>query len=140
MKTIQKKEKGKNVKTIKPNQYVRTKGYSLTQKNLLNYLCKTYPNVFNSDEPVPLKIGIKNDIIEELKEYDPTLSKKLVSSTLMLYTSRLKYKMSLLKNSHRMGLDGSSGDEIKSEHKHDASYSIIYFIRGVKKHLEKKNK
>lgn len=82
--------------------------------NTINWLVATYPNCFNLRFPRPLKVGIINDIFS--KEQWPH-SKKLLRKGLGFYAASFLYQNALLRDAHRISLEGVIVDEVTEPQK-----------------------
>ncbi len=130
--TAVKKEEVKGVKGdlqgLKTNTCVHSKRIPLGKnervKAALNWLCTTFPSLFNTADRLPLKLGIMHDITmwlavqsnaeNVLRESDtgahvPAIfpTKKAIRDALSVYTHSQQYQKSLLEKDKRYDLNGS---------------------------------
>jgi ProP effector len=85
------------------------------QKECLDFLCKRFPQCFSRQSPKPLKINIFYDILETLGKEAP-FSKSTLRKTLQFYCHNFNYLNSVIKISHRFGLDGQEAGNVDSKH------------------------
>jgi len=87
-----------------------------TNKQVVLYLIEKFPKCFIAQgEAKPLKIGIFQDITEQLKD-DPKVSKTLLRSALRQYTASWRYLHGLKPGAKRIDLDGTECAELEQEH------------------------
>jgi ProP effector len=85
-------------------------------KEVIAFLAETFPASFSlTGDAKPLKIGIFQDIVEQLKD-EERLSKTLLRSTLRHYTNSWRYLHSVKEGAFRVDLDGSHNAAIEKEH------------------------
>ena len=85
-------------------------------KELIAYLCERFPACFILDgEAKPLKIGIFQDLAERLAE-DPKVSKTLLRSALLQYTSSWRYLHGVKAGATRVDLDCNEAGILTEEH------------------------
>jgi ProP effector len=93
-------------------------------KEVIAFLAETFPASFSlSGDAKPLKIGIFQDIVEQLKD-EERLSKTLLRSTLRHYTNSWRYLHSVKEGAFRVNLDGSHDAAIEKEHADHAQLQL----------------
>ena len=88
---------------------------------VVEILVKKYPKIFNKKEPKPLKIGILEDIAEDLGE---ELSKTEIKKGLKYYTSAIQYHQAIMAERYRVNLNGNRVSLISEEHKEFAQKQL----------------
>ncbi len=85
-------------------------------KVVIEFLAKKYPNSFSvKGEAKPLKIGIFNDIANELAEDEPA-SKTQIRHALRRYTNSWRYLEAVIKGGQRVDLNGEDFEPVTEEH------------------------
>lgn len=106
-----------------------------TSKEVIAFLAQTFPQCFSlQGEAKPLKVGIFQDLSEQLKDNE-NLSKTLLRASLRHYTNSWRYLYSIKEGSHRVNLDGSDDEIITKEH---AEYAEQKLAESKKKVAEKR--
>ena len=80
-----------------------------------------YPNAFNKKEPQPLKLGILEDIAEDLQG---ELTKSQIRRGLKYYTNSIQYHQAIMVEKHRVNLNGEKVDLITEKHKEFAQKQL----------------
>ncbi|MGG2143437.1 ProQ/FINO family protein [Symbiopectobacterium sp. RP] len=80
-----------------------------------------WPQLFSLDHPKPLKIGIADDILEDIRTRELDLSRAKVSAALMFYTQTLAYQKAVFSGGSRFDLNGQPSGEITPEQQTHAS-------------------
>jgi len=94
-------------------------------KALLERLIETYPIAFlplGKSHVQPLKLGIHKELVPIIKEWGYEVA--VLRYTLGGYTRQLRYQMALLKNSHRIDLQGEPAGEISEVHRQTAQEKV----------------
>lgn len=73
---------------------------------VLSFLEKQYPQVFNQLNPRPLKVGIHLDVLREGIFKSQGISSLLVREALSLYTKRSRYRHAIERYKDRIDLKG----------------------------------
>ena len=71
-----------------------------------------YPKAFNKKKPKPLKLGILEDIAEDLQG---ELTKSQIRRGLKYYTNSIQYQQAIIVERHRVNLNGEKVDLIITE-------------------------
>lgn len=127
--TDAKNKKLKNKKDAKPKkqqqQEKRTIEDALQRRDkTLRWLCSKYPLCFNKQNPVPLKIGVNEDIFAILPKY---ISRGVVRKALAHYTRLSRYLNALVSNSNRYNLNGEIVGTISEKERDFAQMKIDSF-------------
>ena len=117
---------------------------STNKKETVECLISRWPNTFNWNNPKPLKIGIRDEILASTDSED---EKKCLLSALNTYFRRIKYVTSQINHTHRYDLNGNENELITDKEKEYAVQGLINFnkkkktkIENRKKHEEEKKK
>lgn len=90
-------------------------------KRIILLLVNKFPLCFSWTEPLPLKIGILEDVFAKISELqDETISKRSIRKALVYYTRAHLYKNALIEMKDRVDLDGNVVEEVSLEHKNQA--------------------
>ena len=83
---------------------------------IIEFLAERFPKGFSvKGEAKPLKVGIFNDIAEQLTE-DDAVSKTQVRHALRRYTNSWRYLEAVTKGGNRVDLEGNPVEELTAEH------------------------
>jgi sRNA-binding protein len=134
----QSQENKKNLHNIKAHQQ-RLKSI----RKATTWLCKTFPDSFNWEQPKPLKRNIQHDIYAALAkvkvEHSNQPSKTLIRNALNYYTGRYAYLKATLSQTHRIDLQGKEAEEICQAHK-DYAQALLQQKQAARKKLKEKHK
>jgi len=116
------------IKVEKPKKKLIKEKSKDPKKSTLNWLCKTYPNLFNKLlRKKPLKVGIAEDIFNDLLTHFPKLTekgiqewKKNIKQAIKFYCNGHMYLENIIKVSHRFDLQGNKCMEITTTEKDHA--------------------
>ena len=97
----------------------------------MNILIESYPKLFATKEPLPLAIGVKNQILAEQAE-----SKSAIRRAIHYYCNSLKYLHSFKTNTHRYDLKGNPVIELSQADKEYAAQQC----REIKSSFNSKKK
>mgnify|MGYP005992961923 CR=1 FL=1 len=87
----------------------------ITSKEIIAYLAEKFPACFSLEGKVkPLKVGVFQELAEQLKE-DDKVSKTQLRQALRHYTSSWRYLKSIKAGSHRVNLAGEDAELIDQE-------------------------
>ena len=79
-------------------------------KAAMALLCEHYPEIFNLNEPKPLKIGIHQDLAADEK-----ISKTKIRRGLSAYVRHHKYHACLIPGANRVGIDGQVTGQVTED-------------------------
>ena len=85
-------------------------------KEVLLWLCETFPKTFSVSDPKPLKTDILKDIFTALPE-DKEISRKPIREVISSYVKRGAYHRALIQSTHRLDLGGRPVQDIDPVHK-----------------------
>lgn len=80
-----------------------------------------WPQLLSIDHPKPLRIGIADDILEDIKARELDLSRSKVSAALMFYSQNPAYQEAVLSGGSRFNLNGQPCGDITPEQQTHAS-------------------
>ncbi|EHE1282194.1 ProQ/FinO family protein [Salmonella enterica] len=82
------------------------------------------PELFNLDEPKPLKVGVLDDIQQDIAARDLTIGAGVLKAAIASYTRRIRYKKALAAGGARYDLNGQRCGEITPEQQREAADDI----------------
>ena len=95
-----------------------------SSKEVIGFLAETFPACFSIEgEAKPLKIGIFQDIAEQITE-EPRLSKTLLRLSLRHYTNSWRYLQSVKEGEQRVDLDGNGVALVELDHAEHAKKQL----------------
>ena len=110
---------------------------SANKKETAEILTIRWPKTFSWSNPKPLKIGIREEVLDSTHSED---EKKILLSALNAYFRRIKYVTSPLNNTHRYDLNGNESELITDKEKEHAVQSLINFNKKKKEKSKNKRK
>ena len=110
---------------------------SANKKDIAEILTKLWPDTFSWSNPKPLKIGIREEILESTDSED---EKKVLLSALNCYVRRIKYVTSPINHTHRYDLNGNENELITDKEKEYAVQGLINFNKNKKAKLKSRSK
>jgi hypothetical protein len=105
-------------------------------REVINWLCTTFPSAFNFSSPLPLKLHITKDLYVHLPT-DGSISKVKLRAAIQYYTHSASYLNALMKASHRVDLNGHEVEPILEAHK-EFTQNILAQRQEKKKALKPK--
>lgn len=107
----------------------KAKAHQLTptakrNRRRMDNLIKHFPDVLSRKEPMPLKVGILDDMVNSLQARGATMGAGQVKSALAGYTSARQYLRALATGGPRYGIDGQPHGEVTPEHQQIAADTI----------------
>ncbi|EIZ2110877.1 ProQ/FinO family protein [Salmonella enterica] len=103
---------------------VRPEGMNRRQwKNLKNVrrVLAFWPELFDLNNPKPLKTGVLNDLIQDIAARDLTIGAGALKAALASYTRRIRYKKAIAAGGSRYDLNGQPCGEITPEQQQTAA-------------------
>ncbi|WP_234480055.1 ProQ/FINO family protein [Erwinia sp. S38] len=105
------------------------RGHQLTptakrNRRRIDNLIKHFPDVLSRKEPVPLKVGILDDMVDSLQARGATMGTGQVKAALTGYTSARRYLRAIAAGGPRYGIDGQPCGEVAPEHQQIAADAI----------------
>lgn len=117
---------------------------SANKKDIAEILTTLWPKTFSWSDPKPLKIGMREDVLESTESED---EKKTLDVALNCYVRRIKYATSPINHTHRYDLNGNENGLVTEKEKEHAVQVLINFNKKKKeksknrrKHEEEKKK
>lgn len=106
---------------------VRPEGMTRVQwKNLKNRhrVLAFWPELFNTDNPKPLKTGVLNDLIQDIAVRGLTISEGTLKRAVATYTHRIRYKKAIAAGGVRYDLNGQPCGEVTPEQQQEAAEEL----------------
>ncbi|ECI3890514.1 proQ/FINO family protein [Salmonella enterica subsp. enterica] len=103
---------------------VRPEGMNLRQwKNLKNVrrVLAFWPELFDLDNPKPLKVGVLDDIQRDIAARSLTIGAGVLKAAIASYTRRIRYKKALVAGGARYDLNGQPCGEVTPEQQQEAA-------------------
>lgn len=82
-----------------------------------------WPELFDLDNPKPLKVGVLDDIQRDIAARDLTIGAGVLKAALASYTRRIRYKKTLAAGGARYDLNGQPCGEVTPEQQKNAAES-----------------
>ncbi|GHU17232.1 hypothetical protein FACS189472_03820 [Alphaproteobacteria bacterium] len=89
------------------------------RNTVLQWLYEQYPLCFKKTAPLPLKVGIINDILAVLPE-DSEISRGSIRKAIAGYTHSKAYLQSLISSQYRYDLAGNQTEEVSEDNQKSA--------------------
>lgn len=102
----------------------RPEGMTRSQwKNLKNVrrVLACWPELFDLNNPKPLKTGVLNDLMQDIAARDLTIGAGALKAALASYTRRIRYKKAIAAGGARYDLNGQPCGEITPEQQQTAA-------------------
>ncbi|ECC9937403.1 ProQ/FinO family protein [Salmonella enterica subsp. enterica] len=106
---------------------VRPEGMTRRQwKNVKNMrrALAFWPVLFDLDNPKPLKVGVLNDLTEDITARGLTVGTGALKATLAIYTRRIRYQKALAAGGARYDLNGQPCGEVTPEQQQNAAVKL----------------
>ncbi len=106
---------------------VRPEGMTRVQwKNFkhMRRILAFWPELFNLDEPKPLKVGVLDDIQRDIAARSLTIGAGVLKAAIASYTRRIRYKKALAAGGARYDLNGQPCGEITPEQQQEAANEL----------------
>lgn len=105
-------------------EQVQEQASKLSNKEIIAYLAEKYPLCFSLEgEAKPLKIGLFQDLAEDLKD-DDKVSKTQLRQALRQYTSNWRYLHGCRLGAERVDLQGNPAGVLEQEHADHAAQQL----------------
>ncbi|EAP7665171.1 proQ/FINO family protein [Salmonella enterica] len=111
-------------KSKSAQERVRPEGMNLRQwKNLKNVrrVLAFWPELFDLDNPKPLKVGVLDDIQRDIAARSLTIGAGVLKAAIASYTRRIRYKKALAAGGARYDLNGQPCGEVTPEQQQEAA-------------------
>lgn len=83
-----------------------------------------WPELFNLDNPKPLKVGVLNDLMQDISARNLTIGAGVLKAAIASYTRRIRYKKALAAGGARYDLNGQPCGEITPEQQQEAADAL----------------
>lgn len=83
-----------------------------------------WPVLFNLDNPKPLKVGIFDDLMQDISARNLTIGAGVLKATLARYTHRIQYKKAVCAGGARYDLNGQPCGEVTPEQQQEAAGAL----------------
>jgi sRNA-binding protein len=116
-----------HIKTARSYKPHARRSLSPDETAALDILLECWPDTFDLDEPVPLQLGI----YEEISSAEPALAGPELDAVLSWYVRRIPYVLALAGGGKRAALDGKTAGDVSAQHQASASRAVINLnLRG----------
>ncbi|EFU5480772.1 proQ/FINO family protein [Salmonella enterica subsp. enterica serovar Muenchen] len=89
-----------------------------------------WPELFDLDNPKPLKVGIIDDLMQDISARNLMVGTGVLKATLARYTHRIRYKKAVCAGGARYDLNGKSYGEVTPEQQQKAADALKKLQRG----------
>lgn len=96
----------------------------------LEKLSGLFPAVINLTEPKPLKVGILEDMSQNLKARGETFGEGQIKNALARYTRNWRYQTALAVGGSRYNIEGQPEGEVTAEQQQKAAEMLAQIKRG----------
>lgn len=83
-----------------------------------------WPELFNLDNPKPLKVGVLNDLMQDISARNLTIGAGVLKAAIASYTRRIRYQKALAAGGARYDLNGQPCGEITPEQQQEAADAL----------------
>lgn len=83
-----------------------------------------WPELFNLDNPKPLKVGVLNDLMQDISARNLTIGAGVLKAAIASYTRRIRYQKALASGGARYDLNGQPCGEITPEQQQEAADAL----------------
>lgn len=80
-----------------------------------------WPELFNLDNPKPLKVGVLDDLMQDISARNLTIGAGVLKAAIASYTRRIRYQKALAAGGARYDLNGQSCGEVAPEQQQEAA-------------------
>ncbi|EDZ5934478.1 proQ/FINO family protein [Salmonella enterica] len=106
---------------------VRPEGMTRRQwKNVKNMrrALAFWPELFDMNNPKPLKVGVLDDLMQDISARNLTIGTGVLKATLVRYTHRIRYQKALAAGGARYDLNGQPCGEVTPEQQQEAADAL----------------
>lgn len=106
---------------------VRPEGMNRRQwKNVKNMrrVLAFWPELFNLDNPKPLKVGVLDDLMQDISARNLTIGAGVLKAAIASYTRRIRYQKALAAGGARYDLNGQPCGEVTPEQQQEAADAL----------------
>ncbi|EEG2673046.1 prop effector [Salmonella enterica] len=83
-----------------------------------------WPELFNLDNPKPLKVGVLDDLMQDISARNLTIGAGVLKAAIASYTRRIRYQKTLAAGGARYDLNGEPCGEITPEQQQEAADAL----------------
>ncbi|EAT5361380.1 proQ/FINO family protein [Salmonella enterica] len=83
-----------------------------------------WPELFNLDNPKPLRVGVLDDLMQDISARNLTIGAGVLKAALASYTRRIRYQKALAAGGARYDLNGQPCGEITPEQQQEAADAL----------------
>ncbi|HIB1580332.1 TPA: ProQ/FINO family protein [Salmonella enterica subsp. enterica serovar Muenchen] len=83
-----------------------------------------WPELFNLDNPKPLKVGVLDDLMQDIRARNLTIGAGVLKAAIASYTRRIRYKKAIRAGGARYGLNGQPCGEVTPEQQQEAAGAL----------------
>lgn len=83
-----------------------------------------WPELFNLDNPKPLKVGVLDDLMQDISARNLTIGAGVLKAAIASYTRRIRYQKALAAGGARYDLNGEPCGEITPEQQQEAADAL----------------
>lgn len=106
---------------VKPEGMTRSQWKKLKR---IHRIQATWPDLFNLDNPKPLKVGVFDDMLRDIAGRSLAIGAGVLKSAIRSYTRRIRYKKAIAAGGPRYDLNGQPCGEITPEQQQEALHDI----------------
>ncbi|EIE5008838.1 ProQ/FinO family protein [Salmonella enterica] len=123
----QQAKQAKQAKQKPAQERVRPKGMNRRQwKNFkhMRRVLALWPELFDLDNPKPLKVGVLDDLMQDISARNLTIGAGVLKAAIASYTRRIRYQKALAAGGARYDLNGQPCGEITPEQQQEAADAL----------------
>lgn len=123
----QQAKQAKRAKQQPAQERVRPEGMNRRQWKNFKHMCRImalWPALFDMENPKPLKVGVLNDLTEDITARGLTVGTGALKATLAIYTRRIRYQKALAAGGARYDLNGQPCGEVTPEQQQNAAVKL----------------
>ncbi|ECI2309808.1 proQ/FINO family protein [Salmonella enterica subsp. enterica serovar Infantis] len=83
-----------------------------------------WPELFNLDNPKPLRVGVLDDLMQDISARNLTIGAGVLKAAIASYTRRIRYQKALAAGGARYDLNGEPCGEITPEQQQEAADAL----------------
>ncbi|EAW1163190.1 ProQ/FinO family protein [Salmonella enterica] len=83
-----------------------------------------WPELFNPDNPKPLKVGVLDDLMQDIIARNLTIGAGVLKAAIASYTRRIRYQKALAAGGARYDLNGQPCGEVTPEQQQEAADAL----------------
>uniref|UniRef100_UPI003A8F7A38 ProQ/FINO family protein n=1 Tax=Salmonella enterica TaxID=28901 RepID=UPI003A8F7A38 len=83
-----------------------------------------WPELFNLDNPKPLKVGVLDDLMQDINARNLTIGAGVLKAAIASYTRRIRYQKALAAGGARYDLNGQPCGEVTPEQQQEAADAL----------------